>query len=579
MSVMERTGSGPRGADDWVERVRAASDIVEVVGQTVQLKRVGRNWVGLCPFHQEKTPSFSVNAERQFYHCFSCKVGGDVFKFIQETENVGFLEAVELLSRRAGIPVPERRAGERGKRAPLLEALDAAATAYEQWLADPTSGAAARAYLERRGITRDTWKAFRIGLAPEGWEHLTGRLGPKFADEVLIEARLASRRDTGRGLYDWFRNRLMVPLVLPGGAVVGFGARAMGDDQPKYLNSPESAVYHKGQFLFALEQARKHVRPDDEVIVVEGYFDAMALHQHGIRNTVATSGTALTAEQARLLRRMARGVALTYDGDAAGQDAMMRSLGVLLAEGLDVVVLELPAGDDPDTLVRRDGPEGWNALRQAACDPVEFVQRHVLQRGAGGDPRERALHAIVRLAAGVSDTIRYRLLVERASQVFGLAEAAIARAVQLQRAGQKSDAPIEAVLKERRRIEEDLERRTLRALLHDPAALPAARERLEPEDFRDPACAELARMLWNGEPALPTEGPAAALARELLGIEGEDAHWNAEALGGIRKLVERRLKQDLKDRTQRLRTATGGEAERLLLEMNEIARSLRELTS
>ena len=212
------SGTGARafgaGGDDWVEQVRAASDIVEVVGQGVGLKRVGRNWVGLCPFHQEKTPSFSVNAERQFYHCFSCKVGGDVFRYVQETEKVGFVEAVELLSRRAGIAVPERRAGERSVRTPLLEALEAAATAYEQWLADPVEGAAARAYLESRGLTRETVRAFRLGLAPAGWEHLLRRMRERVPVDTLVEAGLVMRRDSGRtGHYDRFRNRLMVPLI------------------------------------------------------------------------------------------------------------------------------------------------------------------------------------------------------------------------------------------------------------------------------------------------------------------------------------------------------------------------------
>jgi len=365
-------GTGPRASDDWIERVRAASDIVEVIGQTVALKRTGRNLVGLCPFHQEKTGSFSVNPERQFYHCFGCRAGGDVFRFVQETEKVGFLEAVEILSRRAGIPVPERReAGDSGARGRLHEAREAAAAAYEQWLGDPGRGAAARAYLEGRGLARETQRAFRLGLAPEGWENLVQRLRGRVTDEVLVQAGLAARRETGRGgLYDRFRDRLMVPLVAPGGQVVGFGARALAaGDNPKYLNSPETPVYHKGSFLFALGAARRRTERDGEMIVVEGYFDAIALHQAGLANTVATSGTALTADQARLLKRVVPRVVLTYDGDAAGQEAMVRSLGVLLAEGLDVAVADLPTGEDPDTLVQRGGLEAWQAVRARAADP------------------------------------------------------------------------------------------------------------------------------------------------------------------------------------------------------------------
>lgn len=568
-----------RPGDDWVERVRAASDVVEVIGQTVQLRRVGRNFVGLCPFHQEKTPSFSVNAERQFYHCFSCKAGGDVFKYVMETEKVGFLEAVELLSRRAGIPVPERRAGERSKRAPLLEALDAAASAYEQWLGDPSAGAGARAYLERRGIARETQREFRLGFAPPGWDNLVPRLRGRFADEVLLEARLAGRKEGARSIYDWFRNRLMVPLVAPGGSVVGFGARAMGDDTPKYLNSPESAVYHKGQFLFALEQAKRHLDADGEVIVVEGYFDAIALHQAGIRNVVATSGTALTADQARLLRRHVRAVALTYDGDSAGQEAMLRSLGVLLAEGLDVVVVELPPGDDPDTFVRKAGPDGWQNQRRSAYDASQFIQRHLLKAPGAGDPRERALQIVVRLAAGMSDAIRLRLFLERASQVFALPEAVLSRAVRLQRTGQKSEAPIAAAVAQQRRGESDLEHRLLKALLLWPDGIPAAREAVPPEEFRDPAARRLAAMLWAGEedPSLADE-PAGALARELATNDEEGTDWSAEAMGGIRRLSLRRLKQEIKDRRERLPRAQGEEAARMLAEIDDIARRIQHLS-
>lgn len=571
-------GSGTaRGSDDWVERVRSASDIVEVVGQTVPLKRVGRNWMGVCPFHQEKTPSFSVNAERQFYHCFSCKAGGDVFKFVQESEKVGFLEAVEMLSRRSGIAVPERRAGERGKRAPLLEALDAAAAAYESWLGDPTAGAAARAYLDRRGITRDIQREFRVGFAPVGWENLVPRLRGKFSDDVLIEARLAGRREGAKSLYDWFRNRLMVPLIAPGGVVLGFGARTMGDENPKYLNSPESSVYHKSQFLFALDSARKHVRPEGEVVVVEGYFDAIALHQAGIRNTVATSGTALTADHAKQLRRLARGVALTYDGDAAGQDAMLRSLGVLLAEGLDVVVVDLPPGDDPDTLVRREGLDGWQRVRTSAYDAVEFVQRHVVRKGGGGDPRERALQSVVRMIGGVQDTIRFRLLVERASQVFGLPEAIIARAVQQVSKGQPASPSAATGARGKPRVLTDLERKALQSLLHAPDLVDWARGQLRLEDFDDEGAQALIAALWEGEDPMALDGEAAELVRELLAASPEQFDWHAEAEGAVRMLKVRALKRSWRERQSRLASASGEEANRLLAEIDLINKQILEL--
>lgn len=570
--------SGGRMGDDWVERVRAASDIVEVIGQSVTLKRVGRNWVGLCPFHEERTPSFSVNAERQFYHCFSCKVGGDVFRYIQETEHVGFLESVELLSRRAGIAVPERRGGDRGTRAPLLEALDAAATAYEQWLADPDQGALARAYLERRGITRESQRTFRLGFAPAGWENLVPRLRSRFRDDVLLEARIAGRREGAQSLYDWFRNRLMVPLIAPGGAVLGFGARTMGEDNPKYLNSPESSVYQKSRYLFGIEQARRHIEPEGEVIVVEGYFDAIALHQAGLRNSVATSGTALTADHARQLRRLARGVALTYDGDPAGQEAMVRSLGVLLAEGLDVAVVDLPAGQDPDTFIRGEGEAGWCRVRDSSYDAIEFVHRHVLRRAGGGDPRERALQMVVRLATVVPDAIRSRLLVERASQVFGLSENVIDRAVRLARTGQGAERPIAAAVGEQRRAQDSMERRLLQAIVWAPEVLDEARGVLAPHDFRDPVAADLAADWWENGVDVPLgEGPAVALARELLAGSQEGPDPGAEARGVLRRLQARSLEEESRTLQSQLVSARGEESTQLLQRIQDIAHTLRHL--
>ena len=579
-----KTSNAPPG-DDWVERVRAASDLVEIVTQTVPLKRVGRNWMGLCPFHGEKTPSFSVHPERQFYHCFSCKAGGDVFKFIQETEKIGFLEAVERLSRRAGIPVPERGAPGGSTRGPLLAALGAAAEAYEQWLADPGSGAGAKGYLERRGISREAQRAFRLGVAPPGWDPLVRRLEGRFPDEVLISAGLASRRERGgSGIFDRFRNRLMVPLIQAGGDVVGFGARALAPaDEPKYLNSPETAVYHKGSFLFALEQARRNIEPAGEAIVVEGYFDAIALHQAGLTNTVATSGTALTPDHARALRRMTSRVALTYDGDAAGRDAVARSLGVLLQDGLEVVVVDLPATEDPDTLVRRGGIAAWNEVRSRAADPIEFFERHVLRAKGQGDPRERAIQAVVGLATKVADPVRRRLLLERASQVFGMTVEVLDRAVRLKASGQVSERPVASAMRVAREAERGIEGSLLRALLNDPEALVLTSGRIEVEDFQDPACRELARWIWAGGLGTPEDDGAAVLMRDLASSPAE-YHWREEARGAVAKMMIRRLKRRRKDVQEELRRAASEPEQRTLLEqtrdlsreIEDVERSLRD---
>jgi DNA primase len=566
------------GGDDWVERVRASTDIVELIGQHVALKRVGRNWTGLCPFHPDKSPSLSVNPDRQFYHCFGCGAGGDVFKFVQEFEKVSFPEAVESLSRRAGIPVPPRQQRDGGVRGPLLEALESAAAAYQQWLLDPRLGSGARDYLAKRGLSEQTVREFRLGYAPPGWENLVQRLRGRVPEGVLVQAGLASRREGARGgLYDRFRERLMVPLVEPGGRVVGFGARALGDDPPKYLNSPETPVYRKGSFLFALDRARRAVGPEDEMIVVEGYFDAMALHQAGMRNTVATSGTALTAEQAVLMRRAAGRVLLTYDGDDAGRDAVLRSLGVLLAEGLEVRVADLPLGEDPDTLVGRGGLAAWEAVRGQAHDPVGFIQRHVQRRPGPGDARERALEAVAALVASVGDPVRGRLLAERADEVFGVRREVIERAVQLRRSGQSDEPVLRAALRARDARSAQTERVLLRALLHDPALVQAVRDRVGPEDFTGEDAHALAEQLWAGQGVAAADLP---LARELLAQPAEGWDWAVEAEAFARKLQRRRLEQQKRHIDDRLRhVADEAEKLQLMTQANEIATLLRQLSS
>ena len=582
-----RPAQSGRMADDWVERVREASDIVEIVGEIVPLKKAGRNWTGLCPFHAEKTASFSVSAERQLYHCFSCKAGGDVFRFIQEQEKVPFLEAVAVLSQRAGIPVPERRGERSGVRATLMEALELAASSYEQWLRDPQWGKAARAYLAERGIDDGAARTFRLGLAPEGWTHLADRLRTQVPQEILVQAGLVVRRegDGSRGAYDRFRHRLMVPLIASGGTVVGFGARALGTDPPKYLNSPETAVYRKSGFLFALDRARRAVDAAGEMIVVEGYFDAIALHQAGLENTVATSGTALTPEHARTLKRLTPRVALTYDGDAAGRDAAMRSIGILLAEGLEVRIVELPLGEDPDTLVRTQGGAGWRGRRDQAYDPVAFVHRHVLeaaiQSGSGRvESEERAIRAVVGLANEIPELVVRRRLIERAAQVLGVRADVIGRAVALQRKGQSVAAPLQAAVRERHRGEEDLERQLLSGLLLAPDVLDEARQRLSPEDFRDPVCRALALWLWSGGENVPEDEATASLHRELALAPGENLDWRAQAQGAIRRVIVRRLERQMRDCKNQLSQESGTEASaRLMQEIMEIARSLRDLSA
>ncbi len=374
--------------DDVKRDVLGATDLVALVGAATALKKAGRSWKGLCPFHDEKTPSFHVHPEKGFYYCFGCGAKGDAITFVRETERLDFAEAVAYLARRAGVALPVRKSGTRSDRTRetrVAEALDAAALHFRELL---PRHAAAVGLLGERGLSAREAASFGIGAAPEGWESLKSALSPRFPEETLLEAGLLQRHpDTGR-VYDRFRNRLTIEIRDARGELLGFGARSLGDEMPKYLNSPESSRFSKGKLLYGLDRARQAIRKEDTVLLVEGYFDRIACERAGMANAVASMGTALTLAQADLLKRHATTVVVTYDGDAAGLAAAYKAFPLLLARGATVKHLALPAGHDPDSFLREKG-EG--ALRAAVEEAAPLVAT-LLSRipGPGADPSSRA---------------------------------------------------------------------------------------------------------------------------------------------------------------------------------------------
>lgn len=343
--------------DSSVQAVAQAANLVDVAGQYTTLRKRGSTYVGLCPFHSEKTPSFSVNAEKNVFYCFGCGQGGDVFTFVQRIENLSFVEAVEALAQRFGVVVEYEEGvsvGERGKdwEKRLLLLLEKAATFFQRYLWASSEGERARQYVQERGLGREILEEFRIGLAPSGWRSLLDRaLRQGFTERDLEAAGLAVVRD-GRA-YDRFRGRLMFPLVDHRGRVVGFGGRTLADEQPKYLNSPEGPLYRKGNLLYGLYQARKAIAQNDEVLVVEGYTDVLAVAQAGVRNVVASMGTALTEQQLALLSRFTRNVVFMFDADRAGADAALRSGRLARRLELRAAVVTLPQGADPADIATR----------------------------------------------------------------------------------------------------------------------------------------------------------------------------------------------------------------------------------
>jgi len=354
-----------------VERVRDATDLLALVGQAVKLRKQGSAHVGLCPFHAERSPSFQVVANRGFYHCFGCGKHGDAFAWLMEREGMTFPEALEQLARAAGIDLPQRRerpAAEVDLETRLRSALEAAQAFYERQLERHEE---ARAYLRRRGYEGPFVAEAGFGVAPDGWDPLATHLrGLNFSGELLEQAGLASRSERGTQI-DFLRNRLTIPIHDARGRLVAFGGRVLGDGQPKYLNTRDTTLFHKGETLFGFHRAKGAMK--DGALVVEGYFDVLQLHQHGLHQAVAPLGTALTEEHLKQLGRFTRRVILCFDGDAAGRRAMEKSLRMALPLGFEVRLLELPQGEDPDTWCLKLGGEAFGDLLRAAPDWTAFM--------------------------------------------------------------------------------------------------------------------------------------------------------------------------------------------------------------
>jgi DNA primase len=410
-------------SEEVINRIRDRIDIVDIVGQHVSLTRAGQNLKGLCPFHQEKSPSFTVSPSRQIFHCFGCGSGGNVFTFLTRITGASFPETVRDLGRKVGIEVqePTAEAGSQIQRANRTEHVNQVAGRwFVENLRDDRLGAEARGYLTGRGIEPGTIERFGIGAAPAEWDGLHKAMVKQgFTVDDLAAAGLVIPRDSGTGYYDRFRGRVMFTITDLRKRVVGFGGRVLGEGTPKYLNSPDTPLFKKGQTLFALDVAREAIARTKTVVVVEGYFDAIALHQAGLTHTVATLGTALTPEHVQVLRRFASKVVLLFDPDAAGVRAALRGLDLFVNSGLGVKVVTLPAGDDPDTYVRKEGPEAFVRLEQQAPSLLDFALEQNLKTAEAStiEGRIRSVDEILRILQKSEHPIereeRIRLVAER----------------------------------------------------------------------------------------------------------------------------------------------------------------------
>src|SRR5271170_2232802 len=390
--------------DSKVEEVRARADIIEIIGAHVRLRRAGRNFVGLCPFHNEKTPSFSVNAERGFFHCFGCGVGGSVFNFITRVEGLTFPEAVRSLAKKYGVTLPEHDVSgpAAGEREAMLKANEVAAEFFAHVLWNTTDGAMARDYLKSRGISVETARAFMIGFAPSRPASLAKALEKRGLRDAGIKTGLVKR--DGDGAYDMFRGRVMFPIRDAQGRAIAFGGRVLDARLPKYINSPESPLYSKARTLYGLYEARQAISSSastgkDRAILVEGYFDVIALWQAGFKEAVAGCGTALTVDQLRVLSRYTKNVIACFDGDAAGRKASMRALEIFLQAGLLGRGIFIPSGYDPDTFIRERGAAAFAELTEQSQLLVDyFIREHAENVGGPNGPLQKRAEAATQIA-------------------------------------------------------------------------------------------------------------------------------------------------------------------------------------
>ena len=480
--------------DEKVEEVRAAADIVDVAGDYVQLKRSGSRFMGLCPFHNEDTPSFSVDPEKNLYYCFGCQNGGDVFKFVQEIEGVGFLEGVRVLADRYGIPLPEEEADQEAanEREAILHALRFAARFFYRQLTQTDRGRPALDYLRERGYEPSTIKQFGLGYAPDEWDALlTAAEDEQLDAETLEKAGLVVERNDGSGYYDRYRGRIIFPIFSHIGKVLAFAGRILDEDadQPKYINSPETEVYHKKEVLYGLHQAKRAIRQTDEVLLVEGYTDVISLSQAGVENVVASSGTALTEGQVETLHRYAKRVLLLYDADEAGSRATMRGMDRVLEQGMGAYAVELPEGDDPDDYVQTHGGDAFTEyVEEHRQDLPSFAYQRARRTGELETPEDRVevQRSIIESVARIPDPNLRREYVTRTSEVVGVPDADLFRMLE----------------EERERLERQARRRQEREARRQERA---AEEAQQPEPPQAQPAGEVASASGGG--AQPPQAP------------------------------------------------------------------------
>ncbi len=548
---------------DQIEQVRQATDIVQLIGEYVRLRKRGRRFVGLCPFHTEKTPSFTVSPDKQLYYCFGCGKGGTAFTFLLEHESMSFGEALRFLARRANIALREDRRSE-GHRE-LLERISyanqVAMDYFQRLLHEDRYREVLDGYLkERRGIHDETIAGFKLGLAGEAWDGLISHAAGKgIGAEELTQAGLALQSEKKGTYFDRFRQRLMFPILNLSQKPIAFGGRTLKKGEPaKYVNSPETPLYVKGNVLFGLNHSKDHIRQANTALIVEGYFDVISLWQAGVRNVVASSGTGFTLQQARLLARFAEDVYLFFDADSAGQQAALRSVDALFEAGLEVKVMTPPVGEDPDSITRSKGAEAVQRLQNEALGFITFRTRGLDVSKSGIIGRERLVKELAALGSRISDPTRRSLFYGEAAEALSVDVSVLQRAPAAEGTSPGDNGRA-------RRKHSPVEIGFLSLLFNNPGSIDSVFEKIAPEDFdsKDLARVYSAMMhqyqdsgVVDAKAMIDNAGDAqfASLVTEIAAAEWEASQLEVETRKMVKQLIgekQRRIRAELKQELAR----------------------------
>lgn len=569
-------------AGSFADRVKQQADIVRVIGEYVRLKKSGQNFTGLCPFHGEKTPSFAVHPVKQIFHCFGCGKGGDVFTFVMEMEKCQFPEAVRTVAEKCGIAIPrpkERSPEERKEnqqRAALIEMHKEAQSFFVRQLETTAEGKAARAYLEDRGLDKETIAQFGIGYAPTGGDILLRFLKQKYAEKLMADSGLVSRDQSGR-LFDRFRRRITFPIANESGKIVAFGCRALGDDQPKYLNSPETPIYSKSNVLYHMDRAKEGIRRQDFAVLVEGYMDAIAVARAGISNVVASCGTSLAEPQIKLLGRFTKRIIVNYDPDAAGQAATERSISLLLEQDFEVRVLALPPiGDkkaDPDLFIREKGADAYIKALKDSPPYVDYLISRARQMDLStGEGKLRALNFLLPYLQKIPNRLLRSEWATRISQQLRIEEPVLRAALSKAAAERRREVKMapELVAKPAKPIE----RRLIRMLVEAEGFRRELAQRLQQGLYQGLETEKiLAALIVAGlsdQPMTASEIGASLEERdrrlffEILFEDAQEGSWE-EAESCLEALRERQLERELASLQREIETNPSGPTLRELL--------------